>query len=237
MKIIYKIHPIYVIVAFICFITGLFRFFITISIIIIIHEIGHILGMIYYKWNIKKIILLPFGGVIITEELLNKSLNEELIITLLGPLFQIIFTLLINNSYLSMISYPLLIFNLMPIIPLDGSKIINNILNRIFSIQKSYIISMYISTLLIVISLLLYKNLVLLIIYLFLIKETIKYYQNKNYIFNKFLYERYFYDFKFNKRKIIKDISKMKKDYYHLFLSDSNYYTEKEILKELFQNT
>lgn len=44
MKIIFKIHPLYYLVALIMIINGLFRDFIYISIIILVHEIGHVMG-------------------------------------------------------------------------------------------------------------------------------------------------------------------------------------------------
>ena len=86
MKKIFKIHPIYYLTAIITIITGNFKDFTLITLIIIIHELGHISAAIYYKWNIEKIIILPFGGITIFNEYLNRPIKEELIIALAGPI-------------------------------------------------------------------------------------------------------------------------------------------------------
>ena len=45
-----EFHLLYFIVMFIAFLTGLFREFILFNSIILIHEIGHALAALYYKW-------------------------------------------------------------------------------------------------------------------------------------------------------------------------------------------
>ena len=49
------------IIGFICFLTGNFKNFIIFSSIIIVHELGHIIGALIFKWKIDKIILLPLA--------------------------------------------------------------------------------------------------------------------------------------------------------------------------------
>ena len=146
MKIFFKIHPIYYIMAIICILTGLFKDFIYITLLIFIHEIGHLTAALYYKWNVKKIVILPFGGITIFNELLNKSLKEEFVILVLGPIFQILFYCIlcifnIKSNLITNYHYSLLLFNLLPIIPLDGSKLLNIILNKLFSFKYSHIIN------------------------------------------------------------------------------------------------
>ena len=244
MKTIFKIHPIYYIVCLICIFTGLFKDFIYITLLIFIHEVGHLVGAIYYKWNIKKVVILPFGGITIFNELINKSLKEEFVILVLGPLFQILFYFILvfykyNNVLITNYHYSLLLFNLLPIIPLDGSKLINIILNKVFSYKYSHIITIIIS--LITLSLLFIRtirmnSLILLIIIIFILIKNIKEIKEHKYLFNKFLYERYNYHLKFDKIKKIKGIKleKMKKEYRHLFFY-KKYYTEKEVLDDYFK--
>ena len=76
-KNIFKIHPLFYLTAFICVITANFKNFIIFSSIIIVHELGHIIGAIIFKWKIDKVILLPFGGITIFQENIDKSLKEE----------------------------------------------------------------------------------------------------------------------------------------------------------------
>ncbi len=246
MKNIFKIHPLYYLTALLCILTGLFKDFTYISIIIIFHEIGHIMGAFYYKWKIDKVILLPFGGITIFNECINKSLKEEFIILILGPLFQIIFYLIINIFFVKDIlftnyHYFLLFFNLLPIIPLDGSKLINIVLNKIFSFTKSHLLTIYISiiTILFIISYgFLNSSLICLLIVFFLIIKVIDEYIKHDYLFNRFLLERYSYEFDFKKIKNIKglNLKKMKKDNRHIFYLN-RFYTEKEILQKRFKNS
>ena len=121
MKNIFKIHPLYYLVAFLSIITGLFKDFTYITLLIFIHEVGHTIGALFYKWNIKKIIILPFGGITIFNEYINKSLKEEFVILVLGPLFQILFYFIlcffnIESILITNYHYSLLLFNLLPII-------------------------------------------------------------------------------------------------------------------------
>ncbi|MBE6159900.1 MAG: hypothetical protein E7157_02510 [Lactobacillales bacterium] len=241
MKNIFKIHPLYYLVAFLSIITGLFKDFIYITILIFIHEVGHTIGALFYKWNIKKIIILPFGGITIFNEYINKSLKEEFVILILGPLFQILFYFIlcffnIESTLITNYHYSLLLFNLLPIIPLDGSKLLNIILNKITNFKLSHMLTIYVSILTIIFLLIKNKNMVLYIIIFFILLKVIKEYREHKYIFNKFLFERYNYDLIFKRKKIIKGIklNKMKKEYKHIFY-DNKYYTEKEVLKRYFK--
>ena len=49
-----------------------------------------------------------------------------------------------------------------------------------------------------------------------------------------FLMERYLYSFSFKKRKKVKNIGSMFRDYKHLFYIDNKYQTENEILQKRF---
>ena len=241
MKITFKIHPLYYLVAILSIITGLFKDFIYITLLIFIHEIGHTLGALIFKCKIKKIIILPFGGITIFNELINKSLKEEFVILILGPIFQILFYFIlyilnIETPLITNYHYSLLLFNMLPIIPLDGSKLLNIILNKITSFKMSHLLTIYISLITIIILMIKNKNLVLYIIIFFILLKVIKEYKEHKYIFNKFLFERYNYNLKFKKIKYIKGrkINKMKKEYKHIFYDDK-YYTEKDILKRYFK--
>lgn len=206
--------------------------------IILFHELGHILGAIYFRWKIDQIIIMPFGGLTIFNVDINKPLKEEFIICFLGPLFQIIYYLIFKDIFnIRNIHYNLLIFNLLPIFPLDGSKIFNIIFNKIFSFKFSLYIT-YAISFVVIFTLFITKqfNLLLFLTLLLLFFKNIKELKNLKYIFNRFLLERYFKHFNFQKRMVIKSekVSKMKKGYYHLFFVKNKYVTEREMLKKMF---
>ena len=235
-----KIHPLYLIFILIFILIGRFRFIIFFTLLILIHEIGHIIMSILFRWDIDKIVILPFGAMIKYNELINRRLLEEFLIAISGVIFQYIFFLIlkdiINYKYFSFINYFIIIFNLIPIYPLDGSKILNVIFNKITTFRNSILLTLIISYICILILSFIFFNinkLSVLIIYI-LFKETTKLYNEKEAIFNKFLLERNLYEFKFKHKETINSALKMKKDYKHLFKINNKYITEKYYLKNKF---
>ena len=234
------VHPIFIITAFVCALIGEFKLFTAFTLLILSHEVGHIIFSIIFKWKIDKIIILPFGGLTKFKSFLNKPLLEEFIICIMGPIFQMIFFILLKDNidykYFIFCNYLILLFNLLPIYPLDGSKMFNIILNKITSFYTGYILTILISYLVIFIFIIntIHISFIALFISIFLFKENIDSYLNRNIIFNKFLLERYMYKIKFKKIKIINNIKKMKRDYYHIFYKNNTYEKEDNILAKMF---
>ena len=143
-----KLHPLFCLSVFVIVITGQFKSFITCMSIVLFHEIGHISIGLLLKWKIEQIIILPFGCLTMFNEYINRPLIEEFLICIAGPIFQMIYYLIMSNFFeLSYVHYRLLLFNLLPIIPLDGSKILNLILNKKMPFYFSEITSIFISLL------------------------------------------------------------------------------------------
>jgi len=236
-----KLHPLFYISLLLVVMTGQFKKFIIMMSIIIFHEMGHIVMAKLLKWKIEQILILPFGCLTIFDEFINKPLFEEFLVCISGPIFQIFYYVIMSNFMdISTIHYSLLIFNLLPIIPLDGSKILNLLLNKIFPFYSSQIISCIISlTTILVASLFLIfnnQNLMLLLTFLFLFIKQFQEIKNIKYIFNKFLLERYIQELKISKIKKIRGIKwkSMFRYYRHLFILEKNYYTEKQIIRKKF---
>ncbi len=173
---------------------------------------------------------------------LNIKKYKEFLIAISGPIMQIIsFMILkniINNYNFYYYNLVILIFNLIPIYPLDGSKILNVICNCFFSYNYSFHIMIIVSLIFISISIFilinLKINLLLIIIFIFLIIKTIQELFNYRNIYNKFLFERYYYNFNFSKIKYIKNIKDFYKDRRHLIYNNKIYQTEKDILRKRF---
>ena len=227
--------------------SGLIKEISSISILLITHEFGHFITSKLFKWKIKKIIFYPFGGMIIFDDSIDKPLLEEFIITLMGPLFQLItcyvFYILnqkyiITNYYFELIknyNFGILIFNILPIVPLDGSKILNILFNKFLSFRKSYIFSIYTSVIILLIFILKIKNdPSYYILIMFLTYQIILNIKNKNYIFNKFILEKKLYNNNYKKYKKIKSIKNMYRNKKHLIYINNMYVTEKHYLKTGF---
>ena len=110
------------------------------------------LGMLlrHYNWRIKRIQLLPFGGVAELEEHGNKSLKEELVVVIAGPIqhvwMMLVGYMLFKAGWLNADLYYffmwnniiILAFNLLPIWPLDGGKVLFNVLSYRFPYLQAH---------------------------------------------------------------------------------------------------
>lgn len=131
-----SIHPLFWLVVGIGVLTGRFLEIIILFTIVFVHEMGHAVVANHFRWRIKKIELLPFGGVAEMDEHGNRPLKEELLVILSGPLQHIwmmgLAYLLFSFKWIDQSTYDLffkhnlmiLIFNLLPIWPLDGGKLV-----------------------------------------------------------------------------------------------------------------
>lgn len=234
-------HPFLYLTFFICILTGCFKECILFMIFIFIHEMGHILVGLYYHWHILKIIFLPLGGITVFTEKINKPMKEECMIAISGILFQTIFYIIVSffcqNKIIDLIHYSILFFNLLPIYPLDGSKLVNLFMNLFFSFRSSFISMLCLSFgFLLFLTSIYYKNFVFLLGLIFLWIGFIKEYRTRHYIYQKFLLERYIEKIPFKKKKKIKGplYKKMKRDYEHLFVIQNKEVKERQFLRKLF---
>lgn len=213
---------------------------------------GHLKVSTYYHWQINKLQLLPFGGNIEYKELLNRPIKEECYIVLAGPLCQFLFYLVcyflfVNNflliSTFTLIKnyhYALLIFNLLPIYPLDGSKLLNLLLNKFVAYKTSNLITIYVSFIVLFVIMLnlifLDLNICFYLLLFILLFKTYTLWRNQLLIFNKFLLERYLYNFHFPKLKLIYGyhLHKLRRDKKHLFYINNKWITERALLKKRF---
>ena len=210
------------------FLAGYFEYVYLFLITILIHECGHMIFAKIIGFKFDKIILYPFGGITIYNEDLNVNSNKELFVLLGGIIFQLIFFILLvilyNNLYITehtfkiikKINIILVSFNFMPVIPLDGGKLTNIILDKLFSYRLSNIISIIISIVFICLFILKNKTIFGIILTLFLIKSIIIEITNLKYKYNKFLLERYINKYNFKKTIIVSNIYKMKRDRKHI---------------------
>ncbi len=232
-----KIHPLTILFLFIAFLTGYFQYIFYMMSLIFIHEIGHVTFALFFGWNVKKIVLLPFGGITIFEEMVNRPIKEEFFIVLAGPIYQQFFygilTILgYRTPLLTTIHYFILGFNFLPIYPLDGSKILLLFFEKFFSFYHSH--SLLFTTSMIMISLFfgILRSFLFVLLTLFLLVQVWRFYKNIKPIYYKFVLERKLYSFSFQKQKRIQYIKQMKRDYQHYFIKNGRIYSEKEYLRK-----
>ena len=175
-------------------------------------------------YKASRIDIYMFGGVTIFDEDLNLDIKKEIITLIMGPISQIILFMLIYilyiNGYVSNITYEkvylinkyLLSFNLLPILPLDGGKLLNNILDLILPYDLSHKTTIIISIITLPIILTFDNKIVISIITLFLLLNLIEEIKNHKYRLTKLLLERNLKRIKFKKTIIVKSLKEVRRN-------------------------
>ena len=186
-----------------------------IMIFAIVHELGHLLAGLLMGMKPEKVEIMPFGVSIsfkINVSEYNKKIKKgntleikKIIVAMAGPITNFIIILITYNLKLDLIksmliiytNFLIMIFNLVPIYPLDGGRILKGILHITFGKRKSekYINTISKITVIIIIAissiLILYiQNISIFLIDIYLgylvIKEDLKY-KNREEIYKKYL--------------------------------------------------
>lgn len=192
--------------------TGHFIELITLFAIVFIHECGHAAAAALLGCRVLSIQMLPFGGVAVIEDGGRLTAGREIIIALAGPLQNILMvgiTMLLQCANLGdpvflayIIQGNLLIalFNLLPVLPLDGGKIVQALVSLIApyyaTLMWTYRISILCSTGVILYAISKWITgdyglpLNILLIGLFLFYSNVTDYRNVPYRFIRFLMNR-----------------------------------------------
>ncbi len=180
-----------------------------------IHELGHLLIGLILGMKPERLEIMPFGLSIsfkIKPEEYNQKIKKgnifefkKLVVAAAGPLTNFFIIIIVNYLKIDMLksliiiytNFLIMIFNLIPIYPLDGGRILKSVLHIFFGIQKSeqYInitskVTIIIITALISILILYVHNIAMVLIDMYLwylvIKEDVMYKKRKD-IYNKLL--------------------------------------------------
>ena len=199
---------------------------------------AYILGI-----KINEIYIYPLGGISKFNMDLNISINKELLILINGPIFQHLAYLLLlmlmptKNELISTYHYSILMFNLLPIYPLDGGKLVKLLLNKIISYKRSLKLLIYLSYLVTIVLFIITKKNIIIFIMISLLLILITKEKNKiDYIYNKYLLERYLNNYNFKSNKIINSINNLYRDKKHLIYKNNKYVLEKEYLEKIYKN-
>ncbi len=193
----FKVHPITFIYFLIALQVGYFKNYLIIFSIVLFHEMCHLLMAYFFNFKLGKMTLLPFGAYLEIMYYGNYHVLKELIVSIMGPLSHIIIwaALLYLKPYLGagtfhyalQFNFLMLLFNLLPLYPLDGSKVVLIGLSFIFP----YKLTLYLTGILSVLCLILlcgyYIGVEVLLIYAYLWLQQILYFRRIGEIYTQLL--------------------------------------------------
>lgn len=238
-------HPLTVLYIALSLILGRFSFVFALFIIAFIHELFHVFAARLFNLKISEIKILPVGCYAKINDLESINRIEQVIVLLLGPLSffftRAIITYLYRIDVISIYGFReyneinlfMMIFNLLPIFPFDGGRILKIVLSSCISEKKSLILSSFIGF---IIAIVFFLRLMRIGQYVF--GFFVIFYALKNIImikkdYKEFLIKRYIskdytkYKIKISKRKVIYRYA------HNFYLDDNNIYPEEKVFNKL----
>lgn len=200
----FTIHPLTLFFILTSFTTGYFKYMFIIFAIVFIHECGHYAIAKIFNRKVKEMVILPFGGLLKIDSDVSSDIFEDLLIAVGGIGFQTVLGLsmailyrvgfLDENTFSFFRNYNTLVmlFNLIPICPLDGYKILKYLFELVVPYRLSFVLG-FIIALFLIIGLSIFETSLLLSNFLvvsFLVYCTIKELSNKKYVMMRFYVER-----------------------------------------------
>ena len=237
------INPLTIIFILLAFIFNKFSFLFLHYLVAFIHEFFHFLMAKILKIEVEEITFLPIGFYLKISGLEDYSFIKQFLVLIAGPLSYffslLLLRILLNLNIISIYGYEdgiisnnfILIFNLLPIYPLDGSKLIELFLAPFYSEYKLRIIRVILSILTLVIasSYLLSLGEFIVMIFLFITTIVSLIRLKKDYILYLIsrLTRRSERKIKINKKK---EIYRLKENY---FLENNKLLNENEIISQI----
>lgn len=246
-----EFHPTYLIMSLGFILTGHYLNLIVFTSLILIHELGHYLAAKLCHIDTHQIIIYPYGGKTILKDYLNRNIHQEFFVAAAGIIQQFLFYLVIcklhhlgwirtyTMNLFTNYNQQIIFFNLLPIYPLDGGKLIHLLLCLYFPYYLASLLTSILSFILIIFIVILniyqynYSNFMILIL---LLNYLWKFFQKRHYYYQKFLLERYLYSITFPKIKIIKNPKWMYRNRTHIIKKAHSYQEEKEVLNNMFSS-
>lgn len=238
MKNIFKVNTLFLLYALVLIASGYINYLVIYLIILFFHELGHIITIKLFRYKITKITLYPYGGVIETNINLNIKSSHLFLISISGIIVQSLLLLIpfaytYNYAIFKTLNISLICYNLLPIIPLDGYKVLLSINENIFKYRITYLISLIVSFLFLLIFFIITRNIIIFcILYFYNIAHILNY----KYIYNKFLLERYLYKCNYPNKIIVNNLNDIYKCRKNIIKCDNIYREEELLLSKYFQS-
>jgi stage IV sporulation protein FB len=116
--------------------TGQFTELATLFVIVLWHEMGHLVAALRFGWTVREVKLLPFGGVVEVEDAGTLPVREEIWVAIAGPAQNVLLAAI--GYFLGQVGWIgkewaddfvranvlIGLFNLLPVLPLDGGRML-----------------------------------------------------------------------------------------------------------------
>lgn len=208
----WSVHPLFVLIMLASVLTGYFGELITLFLIVFVHELGHVAAGQAFGWKFRVVRLLPFGGVAEVENGAGVSAKQEACVAIMGPLQNVwmgLLALLLGKlgwwdaswaAYVWQANLMIGLFNLLPIHPLDGGRLLQAALSYSLNYYSMMVWTARVSMLL-SLGMIIYAMMPLLLegrgpqanlcmVGFFLLISNWTYYRNIPYVFFRFLMSR-----------------------------------------------
>jgi stage IV sporulation protein FB len=152
-----RFHPLFIIILMTSVITGHFLELLTLFAIVFVHEMGHFIAAKGFGWRVREVRFLPFGGVAVVDDQGNIPASEDIAVALAGPLQNFLlaaFALVMEWTriwsaewvhYFIQSNLLIGLFNLLPVLPLDGGKIMQSVMSLWLPYHKAILITAWVS--------------------------------------------------------------------------------------------
>lgn len=142
-----KFHPAFLILSIILLIFGYGLFFVFFLLALLLHEFAHAVVARKLGYKLSGFYLMPYGACLSYQDIFKE--NDELKIAIAGPLMSLLVgtitvaiwwifpqTYLFTHTF-AICNFALAIFNFLPAFPLDGGRVLINVLSEVMPRKKA----------------------------------------------------------------------------------------------------
>ena len=144
-----KLHPLLIALVILAAWAGQLPLFMVAFGSVLYHELCHVMAAVLCGYSVTRIEVLPFGSVAQIQGLFEEQPQSEMLIALAGPAANVLMVMALTTlKHYTGLDFPyqepfiaanlqLAVFNLLPLLPMDGGRILRSALARCVSLGKA----------------------------------------------------------------------------------------------------